>query len=76
MVLDPLTALGLAGNIVQFVEFGCKAMCKARDINGSVNGSLPEVQDAEAVAQALIDLNSKIKDGVPYPSIASEQILQ
>jgi hypothetical protein len=31
-MLDPLTALGLAGNVIQFIDFGSKLLKKSRDI--------------------------------------------
>jgi len=76
MVLDPLTAIGLAGNIVQFVDFSCKVIDKAQDIHKAEDQSLPENTEAETVAKALLALNSKIKDGIPSPSSGSEEILQ
>ena len=39
MVLDPLTAIGLAGNIVQFVDFSSKIVGKANKIYESVDGA-------------------------------------
>jgi hypothetical protein len=41
--MDPLTAIGLAGNIVQFVDYGSKIAGKARHIHNSSNGTLPEI---------------------------------
>ena len=59
IVLDPLTAIGLAGNIVQFIDFSIKIVGKAHHINNSASGLLPESTDAQMVAQALISLNEK-----------------
>ncbi|KAI0451919.1 hypothetical protein F5B21DRAFT_485063 [Xylaria acuta] len=36
--MDPFTALSLAGNIVQFIEFGIKLTIKGSEIYSSVNG--------------------------------------
>lgn len=36
MVLDPFSTLGLAGNIIQFVDFTLKLVSDAREIQGSV----------------------------------------
>ncbi|KAJ8131981.1 hypothetical protein O1611_g1643 [Lasiodiplodia mahajangana] len=36
--MDPFTALSLAGNIVQFIEFGVKLTMKGSEIYNSVNG--------------------------------------
>ena len=74
-MLDPLTALGLAGNIVQFVDFSSKIVSKARDIHNSANGSLPENIDTETVAQSLRVLYSNIAPQLDSPSSAQEEIL-
>jgi hypothetical protein len=76
MVLDPLTAIGLAGNIVQFTDFSIKIVGKAHHINKSASGLLPESADAEMVAQALISLNEKIKVTIPSPSTGTQLVLQ
>ena len=65
MVLDPLTAIGLAGNIVQFVDFSCKIIDKSQDIHKAEDQSLPENTEAETVAKALLTLNSKSKTAFP-----------
>jgi RNA binding exosome subunit len=51
--LDPITALGVAGNIVQFIDFGLKATSKAREIHKSAAGALQENVDIEAIAEDL-----------------------
>ena len=65
-MLDPLTALGLAGNIVQFVGFSSKIIGKARDIYKSADGSLLENLDAETVAQSLRVLYSNIASTINF----------
>jgi hypothetical protein len=35
---DPFTAIGLAGNIAQFIDFSCKLFSAARKINNSTSG--------------------------------------
>lgn len=60
-MLDPITALGLAGNIVQFVDFSTKLVGKAHEIHSSINGTLAENVNAETVAQTLVVLQSKLR---------------
>jgi hypothetical protein len=74
-MLDPLTALGLAGNIVQLVDFSSKIVGKARDIYKSADGSLPENLDAETVAQSLRVLYSNIAPQLVSPSSVQEETL-
>ena len=76
-MLDPLTAIGLAGNIVQFVDFCTKVVSKAHRIYRSTDGSLAENFDAETISRDLLYLTTKIEAG-SGPSLASddEQALQ
>jgi len=52
-MLDPITALGVAGNVVQFIDFGLKATSKAREIHRSADGALAENVDLEVVTADL-----------------------
>ncbi|KAN0112459.1 hypothetical protein V8E51_005410 [Hyaloscypha variabilis] len=59
-MMDPITALGVAGNVIQFLELGVKAVSKAREIQHSSNGALVEhieigvlTEDISAVAVKL-----------------------
>ncbi|EUC31138.1 hypothetical protein COCCADRAFT_6931 [Bipolaris zeicola 26-R-13] len=36
--MDPFTAVGLAGNVVQFVDFACKLFSEARELKTSMTG--------------------------------------
>jgi hypothetical protein len=72
-MLDPMAALGVAGNVVQFVDFSIKLVGKAHDIYKSTDGSLPENLDAEKVAETIRVLQSKLKiDENHYPSYDNE----
>ena len=53
MVLDPLSALGVAGNVVQFVEFGWKLVAESREIYHSVEGLSGDFVDMELVVTTL-----------------------
>jgi hypothetical protein len=41
-MMDPITAIGVAGNVIQFLDFGVKAVSKAREIHDSSTGALVE----------------------------------
>jgi hypothetical protein len=60
-MLDPLTALSLVGNIVQFVDFSIKLLGKAHEIHNSTQGSLQENLDAETVAETIGALQIKLR---------------
>ena len=61
MVLDPLTAIGLVGNIVQFVDFSSRIVSKTRQLYQSADGALTENVDTETVTKDLIELNTKLQ---------------
>jgi hypothetical protein len=45
MVLDPLSAIGLAGNIVQFVDFSYKLFSQTQEIYSSATGASKDTED-------------------------------
>ena len=77
-MLDPLTAFGLAGNVVQIVDFSIKLVSKGYQIRNSLDGSLPENHDTELVAvdlKAVVEQLSSTLDRAPreYPSLPFNQ---
>jgi hypothetical protein len=60
-MLDPLTALGLAGNIVQFVDFTIRLFEDAHKIHKSAHGALQENLDVETVAKTIRILQMKLR---------------
>jgi hypothetical protein len=56
MALETLALLSLAGNIVQFVEIGSKAISAFREIHHSVEGSLRTNEELELIAKDLKNL--------------------
>jgi hypothetical protein len=59
--MDPLTALGLASNIIQVVDFSTKLVSKGYNIYKSADGSLAENVDAEAITRNLTMLTTKLR---------------
>jgi hypothetical protein len=57
---DPMTALGLASNIIQLISFTSDIVSKSREIYKSQDGKLVEYQELEAITQTLQDLNNDI----------------
>ena len=53
MVLDPFSALGLAGNIVQFVQFGSDVFGKSREIAKAASGASLENEELGSAVQRL-----------------------
>lgn len=60
--MDPFTSLGLAGNIVQFVDFGWRLFHAAGEISSSALGSTYENQELGHIATHLQALCKKLRD--------------
>ena len=58
-MLDPLTALGVAGNVLQIIDFGIRLVSEGNEIHRSANGTLEENRAAEELAK---DLESLTRD--------------
>ncbi|KAI1121239.1 hypothetical protein F5Y10DRAFT_105093 [Nemania abortiva] len=58
MMLDPLSGIGLAGNLIQFVDSGIKVVSAFREISASADGALHENKVSEAIIK---DLQSQIQ---------------
>lgn len=66
MLLDPLTALSLAGNVVQFVDFASKILAKGAEIHRSLDGSLRENVEVESIARDFMKLNYRLIESLPH----------
>lgn len=60
MVLEPFSAIGLAGNICQFLDFGGKILSQGREIYQSVDGSAPRNVELIVVYSDLSSLASRL----------------
>jgi hypothetical protein len=58
---DPLTALGLAANIIQFITFASSLVSKTSEISNSAHGSTLENTELKAIATNLTDLNKQLE---------------
>ncbi|CZR54196.1 uncharacterized protein PAC_04079 [Phialocephala subalpina] len=58
--MDPLTALGLASNIIQLISFTSDLIAKGREIYRSADGGLIENLELETIAKSLPDLTSNL----------------
>ena len=61
-MLEALLALGLAGNVIQLVDFGSKLVARGREIHKS--GSLNEIEELRRVAIDSIQQVDRIKDSL------------
>lgn len=70
--MDPLTALSLAGNILQFVEFGARLISDCRELYKSKTGTLTANEELELVTLDLRALVRKLRNS--FPSIGSDSL--
>lgn len=69
MVFDPVTATGLAGNIVQFVQFASDIVSKFREIYTSAAGAARETIDLVTLAEN--DIALQLRTSLQSPGILS-----
>jgi len=69
MVVDPFSALGVAGNIVQFLDFGSKLVSKGREIYSSADGSSITNVELEIISQDLHEITDSLASTPPFNSI-------
>ena len=63
MVLDPLTALGLAANVVQFLDYGSKILSKAFELYKE--GSSAEHDHLNEITQSLKNMTLSFLSNLP-----------
>jgi hypothetical protein len=61
--MEVLAAVGLAGNIVQFIDFSGKLLANSTQLYRSGEYALAENVHFETVTNDLVLLNNKLKDG-------------
>jgi len=61
MAMESLAAAGLAGNILQFVDFASKLLSGARDLYLSVHGAKQDNLESEALAKHIIHLVAEVQ---------------
>ena len=63
--MDPLNALSLAGNVIQFVDFGNKLLGKAGELYRSPSGSLAVHDIVELITTDLRALIATLRQSIP-----------
>jgi hypothetical protein len=72
-MLDPMTTLSLAGNIVQFVDFSCTVISRAKELSNSVQGATQDTLNYEIVTRDLLKVSENLKGGVATSSVDSSK---
>jgi hypothetical protein len=62
--MDPLSALGLAASVVQFVQFGGSLVSKSHQIYTSSEGKLTSNVECETATTRLVALSEQLKDSL------------
>ena len=60
--MDPLSAVGLAGNILQLIDFSRKLLSDSRQIYESAQGASVKHFESASAAETLIKLDKKIQE--------------
>ena len=58
--MEPLSALSLAANVCQFVEYATKIVSKGNKLRSSPHGLLVEHADLYAASRTVIELNNRL----------------
>ena len=75
--MDPLTAVGLAGNIIQFIEFGASLVSRTIDLYQSSSGTTAINSELVAIAEDFHGICSRLiqpidarkERGMPGPEL-------
>jgi len=71
MSVDSLTALSVAGTIVQFVDFGTKLISRSKELYQSVDGALGVNKELEKIIEDLSKLLVKLQRPVRLKNTSS-----
>jgi hypothetical protein len=81
MALDPLTALSVAGTVVQFVDFGSKLLSRSNELYHSVDGALSVNEELGVITTDLLKLTVKLRrpihsGGIPVDTNEDNKALE
>lgn len=68
---DPLSALSLACNVLQIIEYGAKILTKTAEYHSAADGAPSEQTTLRGVVQSLKGLNTELAACIPLPSSTS-----
>ena len=71
--MDPLSAVGLAANVIQFVDFATDLISRGNELYISSEGALSRNVEIEGVAKRLVDINQRIlTNPLRFPKFGSD----
>ncbi|KAG7008308.1 hypothetical protein G7Y79_00006g019280 [Physcia stellaris] len=59
-MLDPITSIGLAGNIVQFIDFSWGLLRETKDLYNSSEGTTADIDVLESISNNIIDFDDTL----------------
>jgi hypothetical protein len=66
--MDPLTAVGLAGNIITFIDLSTKVVSRTKQLYESASGATSENDELEGLTKNLKDLANRTRRKPPNTS--------
>lgn len=72
--MDPVTALGLVSNVIQFVEYAAKLISGCHDLYRSANGALDDHNALETVSQNLKSLAQDVQPSKRSPNAKQSRV--
>jgi hypothetical protein len=64
MIIDPVTAFGLAVNVLQLLEFGGQLIAKSRELHSSSDGYMVEHREILTASRRLYSLQLELTDSL------------
>ncbi|KAI1766523.1 hypothetical protein GGR53DRAFT_209226 [Hypoxylon sp. FL1150] len=71
--MDTFAAIGLAGNIITFLDFGYELISAAKDIYKSTSGASADNDDLSIRTQQLSQLAASLKVSKPVGSLSEQE---
>src|ERR1700712_3244536 len=74
--MDALTALGLAANVIQFVDFAASILSKGNTIRKSADGALKENTQLRSISSRMQTLTADLERSIHNPFTQNDQALK
>ncbi|KAI1136555.1 hypothetical protein F5Y05DRAFT_96938 [Hypoxylon sp. FL0543] len=72
--MDPFTAIGLAGNIITFLDFGYKLVSASKDIYTSASGASTYNDDLSYTTEQIQQLTASLKVAKPVATLSKHEL--
>lgn len=72
--MDPFAAIGLAGNIIAFLDFGFKLVSKSKRIHASASGASSHNEDLASLTQHFQNVATNLQVPKAVGSLTDEEV--